>query len=353
METTIETKINEAESEQVDQQIEKRTVARPKKYFNDDDRKEAIRTQQLATKRRYSQKKAQIYINIHALDENKVNLLRDTYKFCLQKVRKYHIFQTQARYLQEKCKQCCKAYQQIQIKFESIYATSFAGIKFMLNIFEQIAQSEAHVTDVIQIHDETLFGNSRYIKVGLVEQVQNFNQQINILSNIPQSYDQEQLDTFLILKTDKTELIETYTKTEDEALLLLNDNVADIVDSYSKTEDDALLLLKADKTDLIDSYSKYEDDDLLLLKANVVDIMDSYYKTEADALLLLKANKSDTYSKSEDDTFFLLKSNKTELNDSYSKTDNDIFLLFKANVADLTNYVDLTSAQTMTGQKQF
>ncbi|KAA6365254.1 MAG: hypothetical protein EZS28_039219 [Streblomastix strix] len=27
-------------------------------------------------------------VNIHALDENKVNLLRDTYKLCLQKVRK-------------------------------------------------------------------------------------------------------------------------------------------------------------------------------------------------------------------------------------------------------------------------
>ncbi|KAA6366021.1 MAG: hypothetical protein EZS28_038452 [Streblomastix strix] len=60
METTIEIN-NENESEQVEQQIEKRSVGRSKKYFNDEDRKEAIRKQQLATKRRYAQKKAQIY----------------------------------------------------------------------------------------------------------------------------------------------------------------------------------------------------------------------------------------------------------------------------------------------------
>ncbi|KAA6365640.1 MAG: hypothetical protein EZS28_038833, partial [Streblomastix strix] len=60
METTIETN-NEVQSEQVEQQIEKRSVGRPKKYFNYEDRKEAIRKQQLATKRRYAQKKAQIY----------------------------------------------------------------------------------------------------------------------------------------------------------------------------------------------------------------------------------------------------------------------------------------------------
>ncbi|KAA6353402.1 MAG: hypothetical protein EZS28_051071, partial [Streblomastix strix] len=46
MNTTIEIN-NENQSEQVDQQIEKRPVGRPKKYFNDDDRKEAIRKQQL------------------------------------------------------------------------------------------------------------------------------------------------------------------------------------------------------------------------------------------------------------------------------------------------------------------
>ncbi|KAA6366129.1 MAG: hypothetical protein EZS28_038343, partial [Streblomastix strix] len=82
-------------SEQVEQQIEKRSVGRPKKYFNDEDRKEAIRKQQLATKRRFMNDGTITLtdirignVNIHALDENKVNLLRDTYKLCLQKVRK-------------------------------------------------------------------------------------------------------------------------------------------------------------------------------------------------------------------------------------------------------------------------
>ncbi|KAA6390664.1 MAG: hypothetical protein EZS28_013806 [Streblomastix strix] len=238
-----------------------------------------------------------------------------------------------------------------------------------------MAQSEAQVMDVIQIHDETLFGNSRYNKVGLVEQVQNINQQITILKSAPESYDQEQLDEMLLLKADRSELIDAYSKTEDNALLLLKANVADIVDSYFKTEDDALLLLKADKTELIDAYSKTEDEALLLLKANVADIVDSYSKTEYDALLLLKAGKFDTYfktedyallllkadkselidsySKTEDDALLLLKADKSELIDSYSKTEDDALLLLKANVADLTNYVELTSAQTITGQKQF
>ncbi|KAA6374872.1 MAG: hypothetical protein EZS28_029599, partial [Streblomastix strix] len=83
-----------------------------------------------------------------------------------------------------------------------------------------------------------------------------------------------------------------------------------------------------------DTYTKTETDTLLDAKANVVDIVDSYSKTETDTLLDAKADK-------------------TELIDSYSKTEDDALLLLKANVADLTNYVDLTSAQTITGQQQF
>ncbi|KAA6376596.1 MAG: hypothetical protein EZS28_027877 [Streblomastix strix] len=318
-------------------------------------------------------------VNILTLDENKVNLLRDTYKL-----------------------------------FE-LFINKVAKHPKMF-IFEQMAQSEAHVMDVIQIHDETLFGNTRYNKVGLVEQVQNINSQVIILQNAPESYNQEQLDEMLLLKADKSELIDSYSKTEDDALLLLKANVVDIVDSYSKTEtdtlldaqanvvdivdsyskteDDTLLDDKADKTDtytktqtdtlldakanvvdIVDSYSKSEDDALLLLKADKSELIDSYSKTEDDALLLLKADQTDTYtktqtntlldakanvvdivdsySKTEDGALLLLKANKSELIDSYSKTEDDALLLLKANVADLTNYVDLTSAQTITGQKQF
>ncbi|KAA6388592.1 MAG: hypothetical protein EZS28_015880 [Streblomastix strix] len=76
MDTTIETN-NENQSEQVDQQIEKRPVGRPKKYFNDVDRKEAIRKQQLATKRRYAQKKAQIYSRNNTVQKQLMKLLSD------------------------------------------------------------------------------------------------------------------------------------------------------------------------------------------------------------------------------------------------------------------------------------
>ncbi|KAA6355471.1 MAG: hypothetical protein EZS28_049002, partial [Streblomastix strix] len=68
--------------------------------------------------------------------------------------------------------------------------------------------------------------------------------------------------------------------------------------SYTKGEDDALLLLKADKTQLIDSYTKGEADNLLNNKANSGV---SYTKGEDDALLLLKADKTTTYTKTETD----------------------------------------------------
>ncbi|KAA6388371.1 MAG: hypothetical protein EZS28_016100, partial [Streblomastix strix] len=53
------------------------------------------------------------------------------------------------------------------------------------------------------------------------------------------------------------------------------------------------------------------------------------------------------------DALLLLKADKTQLIDLYSKTEDDALLLLKANIADLTNYVDLTSAQTIVGYKQF
>ncbi|KAA6401444.1 MAG: hypothetical protein EZS28_003042 [Streblomastix strix] len=76
METTIEIN-NENQSEQVEQQIEKRSVGRSKKYFNDEDRMEAIRKQQLATKRRYAQKKAQIYSRNNTVQKQLMKLLSD------------------------------------------------------------------------------------------------------------------------------------------------------------------------------------------------------------------------------------------------------------------------------------
>ncbi|KAA6400980.1 MAG: hypothetical protein EZS28_003492 [Streblomastix strix] len=210
METTIEIN-NENRSEQVEQQIEKRSVGRPKKYFNDEDRKEAIRKQQLATKRRYAQKKTTSLLIITLVET--------------------------------------------------------ANLFLIANAFDVI--------------------NGFQIQQGWINRIKQFNET-------------------LLLQADKSELI----------------------DLFSKTEDDALFLLKADKSE---TYSKLED----------------------DALLLLKVDKSDIYSKTEDDAILLLKAVKSELIDVYSKTEDDALLLLKANVADLTNYVDLTSAQTITGQKQF
>ncbi|KAA6381301.1 MAG: hypothetical protein EZS28_023169 [Streblomastix strix] len=234
-----------------------------------------------------------------------------------------------------------------------------------------MADADLHPLDVHIKHDKILFGNIRYNSIGLVEQVENINNQINMINNAPapdvyirpeaneifdtkadktDTYTKIETDTLLEAKADKTLLIDLYSKTEDDALLILKANVADIVDSYSNTEDDALLLQKADKTD---TYSKTETDTLLDAKANFVDIVDSYSKTEDDALLLVKADKSEAYTKTETDSLLDANADKTELIDSYSKTEDDALLLLKVNVADLTNYVDLTLAQTITGQNQF
>ncbi|KAA6356246.1 MAG: hypothetical protein EZS28_048227, partial [Streblomastix strix] len=78
--------------------------------------------------------------------------------------------------------------------------------------------------------------------------------------------------------------------------------------------------------------------------------------TETDTKLDLKADKTeliDSYTKSEDGALLLLKADKSELIDSYTKTETDSLLDAKTDKTDLDNYVDLTSAQTVSGTKQF
>ncbi|KAA6399127.1 MAG: hypothetical protein EZS28_005340 [Streblomastix strix] len=94
-----------------------------------------------------------------------------------------------------------------------------------------------------------------------------------------------------------------------------------------------MLLLKADKSELIDSYSKTEDDDLLLLNGYKSELIDSYTKSEDGALLLLNAKVADIV-------------------DSYSRTEVDILLDAKAEKIDLKNYVNLTSTQIISGKNQ-
>ncbi|KAA6371182.1 MAG: hypothetical protein EZS28_033290 [Streblomastix strix] len=123
------------------------------------------------------------------------------------------------------------------------------------------------------------------------------------------SYTKSEDDAFLLLKADKTQLIDLYTKGETNSLL---NNKADNGVSYSKGEDDALLLLKADKTQLIDSYNKSEDD-----------------------------AREEVYTKSEDDTLLFVKADKTQLIDSYTKGETDNFLN--------NNFVNKSNEQTITG----
>ncbi|KAA6378552.1 MAG: hypothetical protein EZS28_025920, partial [Streblomastix strix] len=154
-------------------------------------------------------------------------------------------------------------------------------------------------------------------------------------------------------KTETYAKIETYNKTEVDGFL---DEKADIGTSYTKSEDDALLLLKADKTEIIDAYSKTEADELLNTKADKTEIIDAYNKTEADELLNTKADKTeiiDAYSKTEADELLNTKADKTEIIDAYSKTETDQKLDLKADKTDLDNFVDLSSEQTISGQKQF
>ncbi|KAA6355847.1 MAG: hypothetical protein EZS28_048626, partial [Streblomastix strix] len=141
-------------------------------------------------------------------------------------------------------------------------------------------------------------------------------------------------DALLLLKADKSELIDAYTKQEVDALLDEKLNISDQVDAYNKTDADALLDDKLNITDQIDAYSKTKADALLDDKLNITDKIDAYNKSEVDALLDDKLNITDQI-------------------DAYSKLEDDALLLLKADKTELADYVDLTSAQTITGQKQF
>ncbi|KAA6389489.1 MAG: hypothetical protein EZS28_014986 [Streblomastix strix] len=160
-------------------------------------------------------------------------------------------------------------------------------------------------------------------------------------ANVGTSYSKSEDDTLLLLKADKTQLIDTYSKSKDDALLLLKADNTQLIDSYSKSEDDALVLPKADETQLIDSYSKTEDDSLLLMKADKTQFDEYYTAGKVDALFVDKADKTqliDSYSKSEDDALLLLKADKTQLIDSHSKSEADELLDEKADKTQFDEY---------------
>ncbi|KAA6376025.1 MAG: hypothetical protein EZS28_028449 [Streblomastix strix] len=141
------------------------------------------------------------------------------------------------------------------------------------------------------------------------------------------SYTKGQDDTLLLLKADKTQLIDSYNKTDVDNLL---NNKANSGVSCTKGEDDALLLLKVDKTQLIDSYTKGEINNFL--NNNKADSVVSQTKGEDDALLLLKTNQSTTYIKIEID--YLI--SQIEVSD-----------------VDLSGCMTLGTSQTITANKTF
>ncbi|KAA6367101.1 MAG: hypothetical protein EZS28_037371, partial [Streblomastix strix] len=195
----------------------------------------------------------------------------------------------------------------------------------------------------------------------------------NLLNNKADSgisYTKREDDALLLLKADKTQLIDSYTNGETNNLLA---NKADSGISYTKGEEDALLLLNADKTQLIDSYTKIEtnnllssnadsgfsytkgeDDTLLLAKADKTQLIDAYTKSETNNLLTNNANQSTTYTKTETDYLISqIDVGDVDLTDYYNKTKTDELLGEKADATELSNYVTLSTSQTITANKTF
>ncbi|KAA6380616.1 MAG: hypothetical protein EZS28_023858 [Streblomastix strix] len=130
------------------------------------------------------------------------------------------------------------------------------------------------------------------------------------------------------------------------------------------------LLLKADKTQLIDAYTKGETNNLFNNKANSGV---SYTKGEADNLLSSKVDSGVSYTKGEDVALQLLKADKTQLIDSYTNGETDSLLNNKVNQStifnkteieylisqidigdvDLSGYMTLDTAYTITANKTF
>ncbi|KAA6352775.1 MAG: hypothetical protein EZS28_051698, partial [Streblomastix strix] len=200
-------------------------------------------------------------VNILTLDVDKVNLLRDSYKICLQKVRKISSILDLG-----------------EISSRIMRAVS-SGLINQLKM-----DGDLHMLDVVMRHDETLYGSTRYNTIA------------------PDVYTRPEVNELLNEKADKIDLDDYYDKSETFAK----------EEVYTKTEADQLLSEKADKTELIDSYSKSETyakdevysknetDELLDEKVNEATLDDYYSKTETYA-------KIETYNKTEVDGFLDVK----------------------------------------------
>ncbi|KAA6369298.1 MAG: hypothetical protein EZS28_035175 [Streblomastix strix] len=190
---------------------------------------------------------------------------------------------------------------------------------------------------------------------------------ITILFDQIDAYTKTQDDALLLLRADKTQLIDAQTKGEADNLL---NSKANSGVSYIKGENNAQLFLKTNKTQLIDSYTigetnnllnnkadsgvsqtKGEDDALLLLKADKTQLIDAYIKGEADNLLNNNADSGVSYTRGEDDALLLLKANHSTI---CTKKETD-YLIFQIEVGDVdsSGYMTLGTAQTINANKTF
>ncbi|KAA6382921.1 MAG: hypothetical protein EZS28_021552 [Streblomastix strix] len=217
--------------------------------------------------------------------------------------------------------------------------------KAITNIsIDGIIQTPAKNTSFVTYnYDETITGQKT------------FNTTIHSVGIMVQSYDNNSvvcagggLKAISDITSNYYNKSETYSQTEINNLL---NNKADSGVSYTTGEDDALLLLKADKTQLIDSYKKGETNKL---HSNKSDSGVSYTKGEADALLLLKADKSTTYIKTETEHIIsYIDVGDVDLTDYYNKTKTNELLGEKADTTDLINQISLGSSQIITANKTF
>ncbi|KAA6396833.1 MAG: hypothetical protein EZS28_007641 [Streblomastix strix] len=126
------------------------------------------------------------------------------------------------------------------------------------------------------------------------------------------------------------------------------EKIIDLSEYYTKTEVDGLISDAAiGEIDLSNHYTKTDTDSNLDLKTDKTDLIDAYTKTEDEALQLLKADKSTTYTKTETDTLLDANADKSELIDAYTKTEIDTKVDEKVDKTELDEYVDLTSASTI------
>ncbi|KAA6384705.1 MAG: hypothetical protein EZS28_019768 [Streblomastix strix] len=223
---------------------------------------------------------------------------------------------------------------------------------------------ELNISDQIDAYTKTEADELLALKLNISDQIDAYTKtatdalldyKLNVSDQID-AYTKQEDDALLLLKADKTELIDAYSKTEADELLALKLNISDQIDAYNKSETDALLDDKLNVSDQIDAYTKTVTDALLDYKLNVSDQIDAYTKTATDALLDDKLNVSDqidAYTKTATDALLDDKLNVSDQINAYTKTQDDALLALKADKTELADYVDLQSAQTINGTKQF